>query len=124
VRQRPLTFLSKVVTTEVQLDINVERLLLNRGRANFAPPYHGLDRNQRRQLRRRAASRRPEADLRRRGKLNIAVPDQLSFGSMSTRTSTISLEHADYGHTKSGAYMCEAEAQTSGDRAAMNERHP
>jgi hypothetical protein len=38
VRQRPLTFLSKVVTTEVQLDINVERLLLNRGRANFAPP--------------------------------------------------------------------------------------
>ena len=110
-RQRPLTFLSKVVTTEVQLDINVERLLLNRGRGQ--------------QLRRRAASpRRPEADLRRRGKLNIAVPDQLSFGSMSTRTSTISLEHADYGHTKSGAYMCEAEAQTSGDRAAMNERHP
>jgi hypothetical protein len=30
----------------------------------------------------------------------------------------------DYGHTKSGAYMCEAEAQTSGNRAAMNERHP
>ena len=24
----------------------------------------------------------------------------------------------DYGHTKSGAYMCEAEAQTSGNRAA------
>jgi len=30
----------------------------------------------------------------------------------------------DYGHTKSGAYLCEAEAQTSGNRAAMNERHP
>jgi hypothetical protein len=30
----------------------------------------------------------------------------------------------DYGHTKSGAYMCEAEAQTYGNRAAMNERHP
>ena len=30
----------------------------------------------------------------------------------------------DYGHTKSGAYMCEAEAQTSGNRAAKNERHP
>jgi hypothetical protein len=30
----------------------------------------------------------------------------------------------DYGHTKSGAYMCEAEARTSGNRAAMNERHP
>jgi hypothetical protein len=31
----------------------------------------------------------------------------------------------DYSHTKSGAYMCEAEAQTSGNRAAMmNERHP
>ncbi len=30
----------------------------------------------------------------------------------------------DYGHTKSGAYMCEAEAQTSGNRAAMNERQP
>jgi hypothetical protein len=30
----------------------------------------------------------------------------------------------DYGHTKSGAYMCEADAQTSGNRAAMNEHHP
>jgi hypothetical protein len=30
----------------------------------------------------------------------------------------------DYGRTKSGAYMCEAEAQSSGNRAAMNERHP
>jgi hypothetical protein len=29
----------------------------------------------------------------------------------------------DYGHT-SGAYMCEAEAQASGNRAAKNERHP
>jgi hypothetical protein len=38
--------------------------------------------------------RRPEADLRLRRKLNIVVPDQSSFGSMSIRTSTISLEHA------------------------------
>ena len=30
-RQRPLTLRSKVVTTKMQLDINVERLLLNRG---------------------------------------------------------------------------------------------
>jgi hypothetical protein len=30
----------------------------------------------------------------------------------------------DYGNTKSGAYMCEAEAQTAGNRAAKNERHP
>jgi hypothetical protein len=30
----------------------------------------------------------------------------------------------DYGRTTSGAYMCEAEAQASGSRAAMNERHP
>jgi hypothetical protein len=30
----------------------------------------------------------------------------------------------DYGHTKRGAYMCEAEAQASGNRAAKNERHP
>jgi hypothetical protein len=30
----------------------------------------------------------------------------------------------DYGQTKRGAYMCEAEAQTSGNRAAKNERHP
>ena len=30
----------------------------------------------------------------------------------------------DYGHAKSGAYMCEAEAQTAGNRAAKNERHP
>ena len=34
----------------------------------------------------------------------------LSFSLAGTR---------DYGHTKSGAYMCEAEAQTSGNRAAM-----
>lgn len=31
-RQRPLTLRSKVVTTKIQLNINVERLLLNRGR--------------------------------------------------------------------------------------------
>ena len=30
----------------------------------------------------------------------------------------------DYGHTKRDAYMCEAEAQASGNRAAENERHP
>jgi hypothetical protein len=30
----------------------------------------------------------------------------------------------NYGHTKRGAYMCEADAQAAGARAAMNERHP
>jgi hypothetical protein len=30
----------------------------------------------------------------------------------------------NYGHTKEGAYMCEADAKTAGDRAAMNEKHP
>jgi hypothetical protein len=30
----------------------------------------------------------------------------------------------DYGNTKRGAYMCEADAQTAGNRAAKNERHP
>ncbi|MBV9704292.1 MAG: hypothetical protein JO163_16295 [Methylobacteriaceae bacterium] len=30
----------------------------------------------------------------------------------------------DYGHTKQGAYMCEAQAQSAGDRAAKNEKHP
>jgi hypothetical protein len=30
----------------------------------------------------------------------------------------------DYGNTKRGAYMCEAEAQGAGNRAAKNERHP
>jgi hypothetical protein len=30
----------------------------------------------------------------------------------------------DYGNTKRGAYMCEADAQASGNRAAKNERHP
>ena len=30
----------------------------------------------------------------------------------------------DYGRTTSGAYICEAEAQASGNRAAMNEGHP
>jgi hypothetical protein len=30
-RQRPLTLRSRVVTTKMQLDINVDRLLLNRG---------------------------------------------------------------------------------------------
>jgi hypothetical protein len=29
-----------------------------------------------------------------------------------------------YGNTKRGAYMCEADAQASGNRAAKNERHP
>jgi hypothetical protein len=37
VRQRPLPLRSRVVTTKVQLDINVERLLRNRGRLT-APP--------------------------------------------------------------------------------------
>jgi hypothetical protein len=30
----------------------------------------------------------------------------------------------DYGNTKRGAYMCEADAQAAGNRAAKNERHP
>jgi hypothetical protein len=30
----------------------------------------------------------------------------------------------DYGKTKRGAYMCEAEAQAAGNRAAKNEGHP
>ena len=30
----------------------------------------------------------------------------------------------NYGHTKEGAYMCEADAKAAGDRAAMNEQHP
>jgi hypothetical protein len=30
----------------------------------------------------------------------------------------------NYGHTKEGAYMCEADAKAAGDRAAMNEHHP
>jgi hypothetical protein len=30
----------------------------------------------------------------------------------------------NYGHTKSGAYMCEQDAQSSGMRAAKNEKHP
>ncbi len=32
--------------------------------------------------------------------------------------------NADYGHTKSGAYMCEKDATTQGIRAAKNEKHP
>ena len=35
-RQRPRTLRSKVVTTKIQLDINVEKLLLNRGCLNRA----------------------------------------------------------------------------------------
>jgi hypothetical protein len=30
----------------------------------------------------------------------------------------------DYGNTKAGAYMCEADAKAAGDRAAKNEKHP
>jgi hypothetical protein len=30
----------------------------------------------------------------------------------------------DYGHTKSGAYMCEKDAMSQGLRAAKNEKHP
>jgi hypothetical protein len=30
----------------------------------------------------------------------------------------------NYGNTKQGAYMCEADAKAAGDRAAMNEKHP
>jgi hypothetical protein len=32
--------------------------------------------------------------------------------------------HKDYGNTKKGAYMCEKDATTAGDRAAKNEKHP
>jgi hypothetical protein len=32
--------------------------------------------------------------------------------------------HRDYGHTKSGAYMCERDALSQGMRAAKNEKHP
>jgi hypothetical protein len=31
---------------------------------------------------------------------------------------------SNYGNTKRGAYMCEADAQAAGNRAAKNERHP
>jgi len=31
---------------------------------------------------------------------------------------------SNYGNTKHGAYMCEADAKAAGDRAAMNEHHP
>ncbi len=30
----------------------------------------------------------------------------------------------NYGTTKQGAYMCEADAKAAGDRAAENEKHP
>jgi hypothetical protein len=30
----------------------------------------------------------------------------------------------NYGHTKRGAFMCEADAKAGGARAAMNEHHP
>ena len=32
--------------------------------------------------------------------------------------------HADYGHTKSGTFMCEKDAMAGGSRAAKNEKHP
>ena len=32
--------------------------------------------------------------------------------------------HKDYGHTKSGAYMCESDATGQGMRAAKNEKRP
>ena len=32
--------------------------------------------------------------------------------------------HKDYGHTKHGAYMCEADATSQGMRAAKDEKHP
>ncbi len=32
--------------------------------------------------------------------------------------------HADYGHTKNGAYMCERDATSQGMRSAKNEKHP
>jgi hypothetical protein len=65
-----------------------------------------------RQLHPLEAPRRPEADLRRRSKLSIVVPDQLSFGSNEHSHIYHFPGTRDYGHTKSGAYMCEAEAQS------------
>lgn len=32
--------------------------------------------------------------------------------------------HADYGHTKNGAFMCERDATSQGMRSAKNEKHP
>ena len=80
----------------------------------FMPaPQHRLPRRRRRnrvhcfrgsgqQLRRRGASRRPEAHLLRLSRPSIIVPDQRSFGSMSTLTFTTSLEHAITAARKAG----------------------
>jgi hypothetical protein len=37
---------------------------------------------------------------------------------------TSSHGHSYYGHTKEGAYMCEADAKAAGNRPALDERHP
>ncbi len=39
-------------------------------------------------------------------------------------TGLSSHERSYYGHTKEGAYMCEADAKAAGNRAAKDERHP
>jgi hypothetical protein len=44
---------------------------------------------------------------------------------VNTKTKVYHFKGAkDYGATKSGAYMCEADAKSAGDRAAKNEKHP
>ena len=59
---------------------------LRQRRRNRVHCFHGSGQ----QLRRLEVWHRAEADRRRPNKLSIVVPDQPSFGSMSTRTSTIS----------------------------------
>jgi hypothetical protein len=56
----------------------------------------------------------------RPSKLSIAVLDRQSFGlwSMSTHTSTISPARGTTAKRRAGAYVCEADAQASGNRAA------
>jgi hypothetical protein len=200
VRQRPLSLRSRVVTTKMQLDINVERLLLNSGRSTAPaatltlqrPPRAEGERNSTSTVRMKPVRWRTDRNWPSRGYPGWShpqIPGNLvascgrsrcnesfsqcwplrsspaptqsgslfpwqrpaapSAGSAaSTGGGSASAQEAqyrcpgstvvwvnehshiyhfpgtrDYGHTKSGAYMCEAEAQTSGNRAAMNERH-
>jgi len=56
-----------------------------------------------------------EAQYRCPGSTVVWVNEHSSYHFRGTR---------DYGDTKPGAYMREADAQASGNRAAKNERHP
>jgi hypothetical protein len=49
--------------------------------------------------------------------------DTLVWANLGTKIYHFSGNKA-YGHTKSGAYMCEKEATGAGIRAAKNEKHP